>query len=300
MRYLILLFISPFLANGQSLTNLSFEQTQDIDYFRSIKNLTNYLSYTTSKGFDIGLGFRLNDYRNTFGYRFMSSKTTTDSNFTGTSISGEEGMEIDTSLLSYKISANDTDSFLSPTKGTKKSLKISAAGVGGDTKFIKTETSFKQYIPFSYGDYIFSYGTKLGIISALDDEKVTSSNRFYFNSNSVRGFDLNGIGPRDKGNDNVVGGNKFYTGQVEVKARKLVPGDLGIDISIFSDVGSLWDTDYPTNVTGANDSSPRASAGIAVYWNTAVGPLSFIWGRPISEESYDKENNFKFSIGTSF
>ena len=251
-------------------------------------------------GFDIGLGFRLNDYRNTFGYRFMSSKTTTDSNFTGTSISGEEGMEIDTSLLSYKISANDTDSFLSPTKGTKKSLKISAAGVGGDTKFIKTETSFKQYIPFSYGDYIFSYGTKLGIISALDDEKVTSSNRFYFNSNSVRGFDLNGIGPRDKGNDNVVGGNKFYTGQVEVKARKLVPGDLGIDISIFSDVGSLWDTDYPTNVTGANDSSPRASAGIAVYWNTAVGPLSFIWGWPISEESYDKENNFKFSIGTSF
>ena len=56
MRYLILLFISPFLANGQSLTNLSFEQTQDIDYFRSIKNRTNYLSYTTSKGFDIGLG----------------------------------------------------------------------------------------------------------------------------------------------------------------------------------------------------------------------------------------------------
>ena len=87
---------------------------------------------------------------------------------------------------------------------------------------------------------IFSYGTKLGVISAIDDEKVTSSNRFYFNSNSVRGFDLNGIGPRDKGNDNAVGGNKFYTGQVEVKARKLIPGDLGIDISVFSDIGSLW------------------------------------------------------------
>ena len=42
------------------------------------------------------------------------------------------------------------------------------------------------------------------------------------------------------------------------------------------------------------------SAGVAIYWNTAVGPLSFIWGWPISEENYDKDNNFKFSIGTSF
>ena len=252
------------------------------------------------QGFQVGIGFRLNDYRNKFGYRYTSSKTTTDADFTGTSISGEEGIEIETSLVNYVISSNNTDSFFNPTKGVKKSLSVSVAGVGGDSKFLKTEAAFKEYIPFNYGDYIFSYGTKLGAISSLEDEQVTSSNRFYFNSNSVRGFDLNGIGPRDDGNDNAVGGNKFYTGQIEVKATKLVPGDLGIDVSIFSDIGSLWDTDYPTNVTGVNDSSPRASAGVAVYWNTAVGPLNFIWGWPISEENYDKDNNFKFSIGTSF
>ena len=251
-------------------------------------------------GFDLGLGFRLHDYRNRFGYKYVSSKTTTDSSFTGTSTSGEEGIEIETSLINYLISSNNTDSFFNPTEGVKKSLKMSVAGIGGDSKFLKTEAAFKQYIPFNYGDYIFSYGTKIGVISSLDDVKVTSSNRFYFNSNSVRGFDSNGIGPRDNGNDNSVGGNKFYTGQIEVKATKLIPGDLGIDVSIYSDIGSLWDTDYPTNVTGANDSSPRVSAGLALYWNTAVGPLNFIWGWPISEESYDKDNNFKFSLGTSF
>ena len=251
-------------------------------------------------GFEIALGFRLNEYFNRFGYSLSNSKTTTDDDFTGTSISGEEGIEIETSLINYLISSNNTDSFLAPTKGVKKSFKVSMAGVGGDAKFLKTEAAFKEYIPFNYGDYIFSYGTKLGFISSLEDEKVTSSNRFYFNSNSVRGFDLNGIGPRDDGNDNAVGGNKFYTGQIEVKARKLIPGDLGIDVSVFSDIGSLWDTDYPSNVTGVDDSGPRASAGVAIYWNTAVGPLSFIWGWPINEESYDKENNFKFSIGTSF
>ena len=278
-----------FQGNPLSLSGDIFDQNLEVGQ-REIEK----------QGLDIGVGFRLHDYRNRLGYRYTNSKTTTDSSFTGTSTSGEEGKEIGTSLINYRIFSNDTDSFLNPTEGSKKSLRLSLAGVGGDAKFLKTETSYKQYIPLSYGDYIFSYGAKLGVISSIEDEKVTSSNRFYFNSNSVRGFDLNGIGPRDNGNDNALGGNKFYTGQIELKSRKLVPGDLGIDVSIFSDIGSLWDTDYPNNVTGADDSSPRASAGFALYWNTAVGPLSFIWGWPISEESYDKENNFKFSIGTSF
>ena len=63
------------------------------------------------QGFDIGFGFKYYDYRNRFGYRYVTSKTTTDDTFTGTSISGEEGIEIETSLLNYSISSNDTDSF---------------------------------------------------------------------------------------------------------------------------------------------------------------------------------------------
>ena len=113
------------------------------------------------KGFDIGFGFKYHDYRNRFGYKYINSKTNTDDSFTGTSISGEEGIEIETSLLNYSISSNNTDSFLNPTTGVKKSLTMSMAGLGGDAKFLKTEASFKEYIPFNYGDYIFSYALNL-------------------------------------------------------------------------------------------------------------------------------------------
>ena len=72
-------------------------------------------------------------------------------------------------------------------------------------------------------------------------------------------------------------------------------------------LNNWYDRDEKNTMTGkisgsryADDSSLRASAGVAIYWNTVVGPLNFIWGFPISEESYDKDNNFKFSIGTSF
>lgn len=252
------------------------------------------------RGMILGIGYKSNGYFNNFGYSYVNNKTTVDSDSTATSTSGEEGKDIVTSAISYKISSNTTDDFLFPSEGSKSSIEFSLAGIGGDAKYVKGETSYKQYIPINYGDYVFSYGAKAGAISALDNEKVTSSNRFYFNSRSVRGFDSNGIGPRDKGNDTGIGGNKYYSGTLEFKAKKLAPGDLDIDFSIFTDIGSLWETDYPNNVRGKEDSSLRASTGVAVYWNTIVGPLSFIWGFPILDETYDKENNFKFSIGTNF
>ena len=56
MRYFILILLFPLIANSQSAKDLSFEQTQDIGYFKSIKNRTNYLSYTTSNGSKISIG----------------------------------------------------------------------------------------------------------------------------------------------------------------------------------------------------------------------------------------------------
>ena len=56
MRYIVIIFIFPFILNGQSLTSLSFDQTQDKVYFKSIKNRTNFLSYTSSNDSKISIG----------------------------------------------------------------------------------------------------------------------------------------------------------------------------------------------------------------------------------------------------
>ena len=250
-------------------------------------------------GFQSGIGFDRKGYFNKFTYSYTLSETKSTST-TATSTSGEEGIEIITSSIGYSVGKDTRDNFMNPSSGEVIKSKIGLAGVGGDAKFIDLQTQYKKYIPFEYGDYVLSFSGKVGMISSIDDEKVTSSNRVYFNSKSIRGFDSNGVGPRDEGNSIGVGGNKFYTGSVEMRTKKFTPEDLGIEIGVFTDFGSLWDTDYPTNVKGVDDSSPRITAGASVYWNTVVGPLSFIWAWPVIDESYDKENNFKFSIGTSF
>ena len=253
-------------------------------------------------GVEVGVGVRNRDYFNKFMYSYVESETSESTSNASTTISGEEGKAIITSSVGYSINKDTRDNFLNPRTGSKFQSSVNLAGLGGDAKFYKLESKYKKYIPYNYGDYVLSFSGQAGIINSIEDEKVTSSNRFYFNSKSVRGFDSNGIGPRDSGNLVGVGGNKYYSGSVEVRTKRFLPfeEDTGVEWSVFSDVGSLWDTDYPLNVTGHDESNPRISAGISVYWNTVVGPLNFIWGWPVSKEDYDKENNFKFSIGTSF
>lgn len=56
MRLLSFLLFLPFVAFAQLLTPLTYEQTQDIAYFRSIKNRTPFLSYTTQDGVTLSLG----------------------------------------------------------------------------------------------------------------------------------------------------------------------------------------------------------------------------------------------------
>ena len=44
----------------------------------------------------------------------------------------------------------------------------------------------------------------------------------------------------------------------------------------------------------------RSSVGVGLDWLTPVGPLTFSFAQPITKESSDIEETFRFNIGTSF
>ena len=69
----------------------------------------------------------------------------------------------------------------------------------------------------------------------------------------MRGFDGGGIGPRDTGNAASVGGNNYYAGSFEIVSDMGFTKDLGMRWTVYTDYGSVWGTDYPAGVTGAND-----------------------------------------------
>ena len=90
----------------------------------------------------------------------------------------------------------------------------------------------------------------------------------------------------------------MYSGRVEVLSSLGLNKDTGVRWTVFSDFGSLWGTDYPTNVTAADANDIRASLGLGFYWASAIGPLSFSWANPIGKMDHDKTRTFQFNIGT--
>ena len=173
------------------------------------------------------------------------------------------------------------------------------AGFGGDSSFVKSVFKSKSFYPINYGDFTVGFKTGVGIISGLDD-KVTSSNRFRLGGKTLRGFDNTGVGPRDTGNKQVVGGNNYYNFSLELRSDEWMPSETGIEWFIFSDAGSIWGTDFETGVEGFDDSAPRITYGFGLAMITPVGPLQALWGFPIQSKSYDLEEKFQFSLGTSF
>ena len=254
---------------------------------------------SSSSGIGLGFGIKKNNVIQRINYNYYISETKTSITSTAASSSGEEGVEITTSTLSHKVSKDTRDSFLNPTSGYFVSLTNSLAGFGGDASFFKSVFKSKSFYPINYGDYTFGFKTGAGFVSGIDD-KITSSNRFRLGGKHLRGFDNTGVGPRDTGNKQAVGGNNFYNFSVELKSDEWMPQDTGIEWLIFSDMGSIWGTDFKTGVEGYDDSSPRITNGFGLSMNTPVGPLQMIWGFPIKSKKYDLEEQFQFSLGTSF
>ena len=131
-------------------------------------------------------------------------------------------------------------------------------------------------------------------VNSIDDD-VRVSRRVYIPSNRLRGFEAGKIGPKD-GND-YVGGNFGSALTLNTTLPNVLSGYENIDLNLFFDAATLLEVDYDSSLESSNI---RSSTGLAVNWFTPVGPLTFSYAVPITSESTDKKESFRFKIGTSF
>ena len=248
-------------------------------------------------GLSLGVGFAAaRDVFHRVRYDLSKSKTTVSETST-TSETGEEGKSILGSSVNYTLSKDTRDSRFDPMEGYFLELNETVSGFGGDVKFLRTKVSAAYYKPLLFKSVVVGVSGKAGHISGLGDN-VTQSKRFYLGGGAVRGFDQSGIGPRDAGSGDGVGGNTMYSGRVELLSNVGLDKDTGVRWTVFSDFGSLWGTDYPTNVIEPDANDVRASLGVGIYWASAIGPLSFNWAKPVSKMAHDRTKTFQFNIGT--
>jgi outer membrane protein insertion porin family len=133
---------------------------------------------------------------------------------------------------------NTVDQPIFPSSGTRYTLSVDFAGIGGNTNFVNPRAEAIWYVPLNRrtslgfrvaGEYITPYGstTELPIF-----EKLYLGGEY-----SIRGFDIRTVGPRDAATDLVLGGNKSLLFNAEYLINIAGP----VRLVLFADAGQVRD-----------------------------------------------------------
>ena len=201
------------------------------------------------------------------------------------------------SQVSHTTSYDQLDNRRQPSKGYAVSLTNDLAGLGGDVRHLRSKLRAGYFVPI-LEDRVLSFRLETGYIKGIGED-VEIGERFFLGGRKIRGFAPSGIGPRDLKTRDVLGGNQYYTGSVELRFPIGLPNELGLKASIFSDVGSLSGLDQ--NSSEIEDSSGlRASVGMGLSWATGIGLMRLDFASAMLKEELDETEFISFSFGTGF
>ncbi|MEH6528826.1 MAG: BamA/TamA family outer membrane protein, partial [Porticoccus sp.] len=151
------------------------------------------------------------------------------------------------------------------------------------------------------------YGDSFG-----DTTRMPFFKNFYAGGfGSVRGFEKNTLGPRDRPAEidnqdpDPFGGNVLIEGSAEVLfPLPFIRDQRSIQSSVFVDVGQVFDTDCGDKdddlCQEPDVGELRYSVGIGGTWNSTFGPLTFSLAKPLNAGEFDEEEVFQFSMGQTF
>jgi outer membrane protein insertion porin family len=287
-------FTEPaLLGRDLSFTIGAFYRTSESDF--SVYDTRNI-------GFSTGIGFPLGEQSNLdLRVSFAEDKI---SNYTGDSailIAEAARGALKTFSLGYTYEYDNRITGLNPKGGVLLRFGQDFAGLGGDNEYIKTTALALAETRVFNEEVTLRAIFEGGAVTSLGGNISRVTDRFFGNG-KIRGFEPNGIGPRDLGatNDDALGGNLFAVARFEADFPLGLPEEYGITGGAFFDVGSVWSLDN-TNGGAVDDSfNPRATLGLSVFWTTPIGPLRFNFSRAVKKEDYDKEQTFDLTISTKF
>ena len=163
-----------------------------------------------------------------------------------------------------------------------------------DTNTLTNSYNYKIFREL-YENNVSTFAILLQSSNSISGDDIKLSERLYIPGKKLRGFESGKIGPKD-GSD-FIGGNYVSSINVTTTVPMFFENLQTIDIVIFADAANIWGVDYNNSL---DESGLRSSIGLALDWLTPIGPLTFSLAQPITKESTDVEETFRFNIGTSF
>ena len=206
------------------------------------------------------------------------------------------------SSISSSIIYDTIDDKRLPREGIFARMTGEFAGLGGDAQFVKLTAKGSYYRPLS------DYGDIIGLVSVGGGYVIPTSgnlrvfDQLFIGGETIRGFENQGIGPRDTNGD-ALGGTTYFNATAEIGFPvPIIPRDFGLRGAVFADAATLYGSDL--NLGGATvnglDMQWRASVGTSIIWSSPFGPFRLDFGFPVSKEAFDETQVFRFGTAGRF
>ncbi len=276
---------NPNYKNSDKNLDLSLEATS-IDRLGT----SGYKSNVT--GFSIGTQFEyLDDLRFGLSTRNTIEKIDVDSSASARQ-KKQDGNYFD-SFIGLNFFYDKRNQKYQTTSGFFSNYDLSMP-ILSDTNTLTNNYNYKIFKEL-YENNVSTFAFSLRGASSLSGDDIKLSERLYIPGRKLRGFESGKIGPKD-GSD-YIGGNYVSTINATTTIPKILENVQNVDIVLFADAANIWGVDYDSSL---DKSGIRSSVGVGLDWLTPVGPLTFSFAQPITKESTDIEETFRFNIGTSF
>ena len=194
---------------------------------------------------------------------------------------------------------DNTDDYFTPRKGIYSKLNIEYSGFGDKVEYanyVKTELKFATYYGMkkSLGyDLILRYKLRAGYIKNIGS--TPRAERLFLGGSSwgVRGFYPASLSPLVHPGDADSprkGGYKSLVNTLEVS----------IPISFIKNMRLTAFVDYGMIGDRSLSEIKRVSVGAEIEWRSPIGPVNFIFAKPINKKTGDKTSIFEFTISGKF
>ena len=189
--------------------------------------------------------------------------------------------------------------------GVVGNLGVAYTGFGGTETYMRYNADIIGMVKFFDDRWQLRSSLEFGLIQPLDDSYISRVYRYFLGGESLRGFDIAGVGSRNWWYTTYsLGGLWKINGSTQLNFPIFIPDEYQVKGFVFVDYGILDKPPHEeyTFLGQPNliDTDIRTSAGFGIYWNTPMGPMNFSWGWPLRMNEYDREQRFLLSFETQF
>jgi outer membrane protein insertion porin family len=281
-------FTEPYLFDTRLSTTLTaYNQERDYDTYER-----------NSYGGGVLFGYPVADYTRFFwGYNLDQSTIDiragqealvpdTIDELTGTNL---------TSSTNIRLVYDSRDRFFNTTQGSRHSLFLEYAGLGGQIGYNKAIAQTTWYMPL-FRSLVGSVNAKVGMIEKNDDDKLLPDyEKFYLGGiNSLRGFGYRGVHLTEinqAGNPVEVGGDRMI--QLNLEILFPILAESGVYGVVFYDTGNVYDG-------GINLGDLRQSAGGGIRWLSPIAPIRVEYGYILDRREGESVGQVEFTLGGTF